>query len=77
MANLSIPPSHATFRGLAQASDWISAGVAFGCVVVAAMAAGLTMGTVSLEALDLHMKVRSGKRQGATLEELATAKSVP
>ena len=49
--------AYATFEN---PEDWVNLAVTTLCVVSAAMAAGLTMGTVSLDPIDLRVKQRCG-----------------
>ena len=55
-------------------ADWINLTGAIVCMLMAAMAAGLTLGTASLEALDLRVKERCGtdseKKYAARLRPL-------
>ena len=49
--------SFATFQSV---DDWINLGVSAGCIFGAALAAGLTMSIVSLEPVDLRVKIQVG-----------------
>ena len=51
------------FASFDNETDWINSGLTLLCVCCAALAAGLTMGLVSLEAFDLRIKERSGSEQ--------------
>ena len=64
------------FATFASSGDYVNLGIAAGCIVGAALAAGLTMSVVSLEAIDLRIKLRTGtakeKRCAAKLLPLVT-----
>lgn len=59
------------FAQFTDSADWVNAGVSLLCMVTAALAAGLTMGIVSLDYLDLRVKER-----GESAEERGYAKTL-
>eukprot|EP00965_Chrysotila_dentata_P248124 6208165-Pleurochrysis_carterae.AAC.2 len=56
---VSLAAEEESFASFSSIGDWINLGCSLFCMFLAAMAAGLTMGTVSLDETDLRVKLRS------------------